>query len=139
MEITRIGIITAEFNSFLTFKMEARAKKYAEENGCVVSHALRVPGSHDMPYAIQLLLKKSDVDAVVVLGAIIRGETKHDEVIGFALGKTIHELTLKYEKPIGFGVLGPGITTEQAEKRAEDYAERAVNAAVNLFKLKKEV
>ncbi|NUN11908.1 6,7-dimethyl-8-ribityllumazine synthase [Candidatus Micrarchaeota archaeon] len=132
----KIGIVTAEFNSFITFKMEEAAKKYAQENNCSVTHAIRVPGSYDMPFAIQLLLKKQDVDAVVVLGAIIQGETKHDEVIGYALGKTIHELTIQYEKPIGFGVLGPGINAQQAEKRAEDYAQRAVNAAISLFKLK---
>ncbi|MEM4255489.1 MAG: 6,7-dimethyl-8-ribityllumazine synthase [Candidatus Norongarragalinales archaeon] len=130
----RIAIITADFNEEITSEMEKAAVQYALKRG-VKTKTVRVPGSFDMPLAIKKALKDKKTRAVAALGAIIKGETKHDEVIGFALAKTIHELELQYDKPVGFGIIGPGASWKQAKARAKDYGERAVEAAIALSKL----
>ncbi|MFH1056744.1 MAG: 6,7-dimethyl-8-ribityllumazine synthase [Candidatus Micrarchaeota archaeon] len=132
-----IAIVRSLFNEEITGKMERAAVASAKKNGAVVKTILRVPGAFDMPLALDKALSKRSINAVAAIGAIIKGDTKHDEVIAFSLAKTIHELELKHKKPIGLGVTGPGISWEQAEERAEDYAERAVEAAIALWKLQK--
>lgn len=132
MRSTRLAIVVAEFNPELTGRMLKQALKQSAELKVVVTYVCRVPGSYDMPLIIQALLKKGDVDAVVTLGAIVRGETKHDEVIAQAIATKMIDLSLQYEKPVTLGVTGPGMSWRQAEARATEYANRSVNAAVQM-------
>ena len=128
----RLALVVAEFNSELTDKMLKRALEYSAELNVLVTYVCKVPGSFDMPLMIQTLLEKDDVDAVATLGAIVQGETRHDEVIGHALAGKIAELSLRNRKPVSLGVAGPGMMWEQAEARAEEYASRSVAAAVKM-------
>jgi 6,7-dimethyl-8-ribityllumazine synthase len=70
----------------------------------------------------------------VALGAIIKGETHHDEVIAETVAKLIASLSLKHGKPVTLGITGPGMTIEQAKNRIEIVPVRTVNAAVNMAK-----
>ncbi len=76
--------------------------------------------------------KKKEVDAVVTLGAIIKGQTKHDEVIANSTAKSLTELSLKYQKPVSLGISGPGMQERHAYARIRPVAERAVEAVVKL-------
>ena len=127
----KIGFVVAEFNKEITSKMLEIAKQHAKENNIEIGDTIFVSGAFDMPLAIKKILE-SDVDGVVTLGAVIQGETSHDEVIVHSLAKTIMELSLQYNKPIGFGVSGPRITRQQAIERIEAYAKRSVDAVVKL-------
>ena len=69
------------------------------------------------------------------MGVIAEGETQHDLIIGNAISSKLIELSLKYGKPIGFGVIGPRVTWEQAKARAEEYAERAVKSALEMCRI----
>ncbi len=131
----KLAIIRSEFNPSITLKMERQALKIAKKNGFNETLVYRVAGAYDLPLALKKALENPTVDAAVALGAIIKGDTKHDEVIAFALGKTVHEMQLKYGKPIGFGVIGPGVEWDQADERAEEYAKRAVEATRKLLRL----
>ena len=128
----RLGIVCAEFNPKITSRMLERAKVYAKKSNAKISKIISVPGSFDAPIAIQALLRREDVDAVVVLGAIIKGETKHDEVIAHALASAMVQLSLTHGKPVTLGVSGPGMTERQARARIDEYAKRSVEAAVAL-------
>ena len=108
-----------------------QALTLASNLGASVRYVCKVPGAYDMPLIIQTLLEKDDVDAVVTLGAIIKGETKHDEVIAYTLSSKMSDLSLRYMKPVTLGVAGPGVTWELAEARIVDYAERSVSAAID--------
>ena len=138
MKKMRIAVVRSEFNWTITGKMEEAAKRRARKKGVEVNEVLRVPGAFDMPLALSKALKNKKTDAVVALGAIVKGGTKHDETIAFALAKTVHELELQYGKPVGFGVMGPGVSREQAQARAKGYAERAVDAALALAAMQNE-
>jgi len=74
-------------------------------------------------------LKKKEIDAVVTLGAVIKGQTKHDELITNATVRAITELSIKYQKPVTLGITGPGMSDRQAQARIRPVAERAVEAA----------
>ena len=138
MKKMRIAVVRSEFNWTITGKMEEAAKRRARKKGVEVNEVLRVPGAFDMPLALSKALKNKKTDAVVALGAIVKGGTKHDETIAFALAKTVHELELQYGKPVGFGVMGPGVSWAQAQARAKGYAERAVDAALALAAMQNE-
>lgn len=113
----RIGIVTAQFNGEITKLMLEDALARAREQAATVTAQAQVPGSYDLPLAAQALLRRPDVDAVVVLGAIITGETKHDELIAHACAQALTRLALDFGKPVGLGVTGPGQTEEQARAR----------------------
>jgi len=88
---------------------------------------------------VRELLKRGDVDAVVTLGAIIQGETKHDEVVAQQSSRKIMDLSIEFGKPVTLGIIGPGATRMQALERVEDYARRAVEAAVKMVRRVKEL
>ena len=81
-----------------------------------------------MPLIIDTFLEKKDVDGVVTLGAVIKGQTKHDEVIANSTARNIARLSLKHQKPVSFGISGPGMSERQAYARIRMVAENAVNA-----------
>jgi len=91
-----------------------------------------------MPLMIGELLKKKDVDAVVTLGAVIKGETGHDEIIAGNVARLIADLSLRSGKPVSLGVTGPSMTIEQAMERIEIIPMRAVDAAIKMvFRMRK--
>ena len=118
------------------------AKSQAQKVNADIKYVCYVPGSFDMPLILEELLKKRDVDAVVTLGAVIKGETRHDEIVAENAARLIADLSLKHGKPVALGITGPNITIEQARNRVRVVPIRAVNAAVNMAirikRLKKE-
>lgn len=132
MNKIRIAIIVSEFNSDITFQMLNKAKDQAQKIKADVRYICFAPGSFDMPLLIEELLKKKDVDAAVTLGAVIKGETSHDDIVAENAARLIADLSLKYGKPIGLGITGPDMTLEQAKDRIDRVPLRAVNAAVNM-------
>jgi 6,7-dimethyl-8-ribityllumazine synthase len=71
---------------------------------------------------------------VVTLGAIIKGQTKHDEVISHSVARAFTDLSLKYQKPVSLGISGPGMQERHAYARIRPVAERAVEAVVKISK-----
>jgi 6,7-dimethyl-8-ribityllumazine synthase len=130
----RIGIVVSEFNNEITFAMLSEAKKYAMEFSSKIIYVCFVPGVFDMPIIVQEILKKKDVDAVVTLGAIIKGDTSHDIVIANSTAKLLCELSLKYNKPVSLGITGPDMTFKQAELRIIPTSHHAVYTAIEMIK-----
>jgi 6,7-dimethyl-8-ribityllumazine synthase len=83
----------------------------------------------EAPLAAKRLLQRDSVDGLVVLGIIERGETDHGVVMGGAVTKALIDLQLGFMKPIGMGILGPGIFPRQIASRVGPYA-RAAKLAV---------
>ncbi|MBT8243494.1 MAG: 6,7-dimethyl-8-ribityllumazine synthase [Nitrosopumilus sp.] len=127
-----IAVVVSEFNEEVTSRMLAVAKEKAESINLKITYTCTVPGAYDMPIIVDSLLKKKDVDAVVTLGAIIKGQTKHDEVISHAAAQALTDLSLKYLKPVSLGISGPGMQERHAYARIRPVAERAVEAVVKI-------
>lgn len=103
-----------------------------QQNGVTLTYVCYVSGCYDMPLIINELLKRRDVDVVITLGAIIKGETRHDELIANSVAKSFIDLSLKYCKPVILGISGPDITLQQARDRVEIISSRTVLAAINM-------
>lgn len=136
--MVKIGIVASEFNYEITYPMVELAKEQAEFLGAEVMHIVKVPGAFDMPLAVKKLLEKKNIDGVVTLGAVIEGETKHDEIVIQHASRKIADLMLEYNKPVSLGISGPGLSRLAAQERVE-YAKRAVEAVVKMVKRMKEM
>jgi 6,7-dimethyl-8-ribityllumazine synthase len=126
----RIVIIAAEFNKSLMDAMVEAATQEILEAGAILARTVRVPGCYEVPLHAALQITQDEIDALVILGYIERGETLHGEVMGHVVHHALVNLELKYHKPMGLGIIGPGATAEQAELRKADYARAAVRAAL---------
>jgi len=130
----RLAVVASEFNREVVDAMVEGALARAKERGIHVTTVVRVPGTFEVPLAVQRLLERSDVDGAVALGAVITGETKHDEVIMQAAADALMGVGLRTGKPVGLGITGPGMTYKQAKARI-DAASRAVDAAAAMHEL----
>jgi 6,7-dimethyl-8-ribityllumazine synthase len=123
-----IAIVVAEFNEKVTSRMHQVAIEKAKNLKLNIKYTCKVPGIFDMPLIIDKLLEKKDVDGVVTLGAVIKGQTKHDEIIADSTARNIAKLSLKHQKPVSLGISGPGMSERQAYARIVTVSENAVNA-----------
>jgi 6,7-dimethyl-8-ribityllumazine synthase len=129
----RLGIVASRFNEALASRLLERARREAERLGAQTS-VLQVPGALEIPLALQWLAQSGRFDALVALGAVIRGETHHFEVVANESARGVMDVALEFGLPVGNGIL----TTEdeaQAEARLDKGAE-AVRVAVEMAKLK---
>lgn len=126
-----IGIVVSEFHYDITMMMLERAKEHAKFLGAEVKNVVQVPGVFDMPLAVRKLLEKKDIDGVVTLGAVIEGETEHDDVVMGQASRKITDLAVEFGKPVGLGITGPGMSRLQAQDRIER-AKAAVESVVKM-------
>ena len=124
-----IAIVVSRFNSFVVDRLYDGAIKTLKENGVKEENitVVRVPGAFEIPVAVDALLDDDDreYDAVITLGAIIRGETPHFEYIANECARGISQSALDYGVPVIFGVL----TVDNAEQAMD----RAARAALEMI------
>jgi 6,7-dimethyl-8-ribityllumazine synthase len=134
----RVAIVASEYNYDVTLLMVERAKEEVAFLGAALGPVVKTPGVYDMPLAVKVLFGKPDVDAVVALGAVIEGETQHDEVVMNQAARKLTDLSVEYGKPLGLGISGPGETRLQAQDRIEN-AGNAVRAVVKMVRRLREL
>lgn len=115
----KIAVVAARWNSFVTDDMLSGAVAALQAKGVPEKniYTMRCPGAFELPLACKWCLQHDDVDAVVAIGAVIRGGTPHFDYICDAVTDGIAHLNLEYGKPVSFGVLTTD-TVEQAVERA---------------------
>ena len=115
----RIGVVVARFNSFITAKLLEGAQSALAGHGVADDDVtvVRVPGSFEIPVVARKMAESDRFDAVVCLGAVIRGETDHYEHVAGEAAKGIANASVMTGKPVVFGVLTTD-TVEQAINRA---------------------
>jgi 6,7-dimethyl-8-ribityllumazine synthase len=128
----KIAVVVSEFNQEVTSRMLSVAQEKAKTLKLKIIYTCQVLGAYDMPIIVDALLQKKNVDGVVTLGAIVKGQTKHDEVIAHSAANALTELSLKYKKPVSLGITGPGMQDRHAYARIRPVAERAVEAIVKI-------
>jgi len=131
----KLGVAVARWNPTVTEALLASALSTLERCGAKASDVLiaRVPGAFELPVSARALIEKSRREAVIVLGAIVRGETTHHDVLGHAVASALAALSAETGVPLGFGLLTCD-TMEQARARTEKGAE-AAEAAVAMARL----
>lgn len=115
----RFALIVSRFNSFVTERLLAGALDALQRTGAAESdiEIVRVPGSWEMPAAAAALAGQKRFDAIVCLGAVIRGETPHFDYIAAEAAKGLAQVSMDTGIPVAFGVLTTN-TLEQAIDRA---------------------
>ena len=126
--MTRIALVCARYHRENVELMLEVAKNRAQDFGIEVAEIIWVPGSMEVPLAIKGLISRDDIDGAACLGIIEKGETQHGLVMGQAVVKTILELQLEFDKPIGLGIIGPGAEPEHVEPRLAPHASGAIVA-----------
>lgn len=134
----KIALVVSDFNFDVTSIMAERARRHLEFLGAEVGRVVHVPGVFDMPLAVKKLLKRKDIDGVVMIGSVIKGDTNHDELIAGATAGAAVDLALEFDKPVGLGVTGPGMDRLQALDRI-DNAKNAAESVVRMLRTLKEI
>ena len=134
----KIGIVVSEWNENITNALKEGALTFLEESGITKNQIVvkDVPGSFELPSAAAMLLDADDmINAVICLGCVIQGETRHFEFISQAVANGIMRVSLDYGVPVIFGVLTCD-TMEQAQERAGGkYGNKGVEAAYSCLKM----
>ena len=116
---TRIAIVAARFNDLITKKLLKACLTQLQRQGLANERitTVWVPGAFEIPLTAMTLAKRKDIDAVICLGAVIRGETYHFEVVANECARGIMQTALITQKPVILGVLTTD-TVGQAQARA---------------------
>lgn len=131
----KIGIAYAEWNPEITTAMRDGAVKTLEEYGVKNITILPVPGTYELSCAANWLANNDDIDAVICIGCVIQGETRHFEFICQAVSQGLTNVSLQTDKPIIFSVLTCD-TMEQAQDRAGGkYGNKGVEGAITALKM----
>ena len=133
----KIGIVVSEWNDRITDSLFKGAKEALLQHGVLEENILvkYVPGSFELPLGAQWMLKEAFVDAVICIGCVIQGETRHFDFISQAVADGIMNVGLKYSKPVIFSVLTCN-TMEQAEERAGGkHGNKGVEGAISCLKM----
>lgn len=140
----RFAIVVAEWNTEVTEALYNGAVKTLQEYGVPDNHIFRhdVPGSFELTLGAQWAAKQSHIDAVICLGCVIQGETRHFDFICMAVAQGITNVNLQYNKPVIFGVLTPD-NQQQAIDRAGgkhgNKGDEAASTAVKMLALHNEI
>jgi len=139
MEDFKIGIVVSDWNKEITESLLAGCKGTLIEHGISEDdlQVIHVPGSFELPTGARMLDDKYNLDAVICLGCVIEGETKHNEYINQAVATGITQLGILRSKPFIFGVLTPN-SMEQAQDRAGgDHGNKGIEAAITALTMAK--
>jgi 6,7-dimethyl-8-ribityllumazine synthase len=133
----RFGIVLGRFNSFIGERLLEGAIDTLVRHGAEAAYieVVRVPGAFEMPLALKTMAASKKYDALIALGAVIRGETPHFEYVAGECAKGVSQVGMQYDLPVAFGVLTVD-TIEQAIERAGAKAgNRGVDAALSAIEM----
>jgi len=130
----RIGIVASRFNEEICTPLVERARAEAARLGAVVTRE-SVPGALEIPLALQWMAQSGAFDALVAVGAVIRGDTYHFEVVSNESARGVMDVALESGIPVANGILTTD-TEEQARARLDKGAE-AVRVAVEMAALRR--
>ena len=128
----KIAIVCGSFHQTEVQKMLEWATNEASKQGLTVEEVAWVPGAMEVPLALNRLLSRDDIGGAACLGIIEKGQTQHGLAMGQAVIKSIIDLQLTWNKPVGLGIIGPGAEPEHIEPRLEPHARAAVSAIASM-------
>lgn len=135
--LLRLGIVWAHWNSEVTHNLRTAAKAVCVDAGVHEQNLfeLQVPGSFELPLAAKWVMDQHDLDAVICLGCIIKGETDHDVYIAHAVSHALQHLAIQYSKPFVFGVLTVNSIEQAIARSGGSLGNKGEEAAVTALKM----
>lgn len=133
----RFGIVVAEWNSEVTEALLKGAYRTLQKHGATEENIVvkTVAGSYELPLASQWLAQRTDIDAVIAIGCIIQGETRHFEFIAQAVAQGIMEVNLRCGKPVIFGVLTTDNLAQALDRAGGKHGNKGDEAAITAIKM----
>ncbi len=133
----KVAVITSEWNFDITHAMEVGCVDMLLNHGFVSDDILQVyvAGSFELPFMAKKMIKQYNVDAVICIGCIIQGETRHFDFIAQATANGIMQVGLDCEKPVIFGVLTTNNIEQAIDRAGGLHGNKGIEAAVTCLKL----
>lgn len=133
----KFAIVWAEWNHEITHALYKGAFDTLVKHGAKAENILvkTVPGSFELTLGAQLMAEVKDVDAVIALGCVIQGETRHFDFICDAVANGITNLNIKYNKPVIFGVLTPDTMQQAIDRAGGKHGNKGDEAAITAIKM----
>lgn len=127
----KFGIIVSRFNHSITDQLLEGALETLKQNDITQDQiqVIKIPGCFEMPLAAKKMAKSKSFDALICLGAVIRGETSHYDIVCQQSAQGIREVSQEFEIPIGFGVLTCENMEQALDRSGGKYGNKGVEAA----------
>ena len=137
MTTKKFGLVVSEWNTEVTEALYTGAYETLRSQGVTKEHIVKkyVPGSYELSLGAQWMAAREDIDAVICLGCVIQGETKHFDFICNAVAHGLTEVGLKYNKPVIFGVLTPNTLQQALDRAGGKHGNKGDEAAVTALKM----
>lgn len=131
------GIVVADWNEHITHALYEGAYDTLIKHGAKADniHTVQVPGAFELTSGAAMLAVKHQVDAVICLGCVIKGETTHNEYINQAVGLGLTNLGIATAKPFIFGLLTPNNEQQALDRAGGKYGNKGVEAAVTAIRM----
>lgn len=133
----KIGIVWSEWNTQITGALKQGAYDTLVKYGAKPQNIIvkTVPGAFELTLGAQYMLKNTDMDAVICIGCVIQGDTKHFDFICDSVAKGITDLNIKFNKPVIFGVLTPNTMQQAIDRAGGIHGNKGDEAAVTAIKM----
>lgn len=137
MSKKKFAVIVSEWNEEVTESLYQGAYETLVANGVAKENIIRksVPGSFELTLAAQWMAEQKNIDAVICLGCVIQGETRHFDFICDAVAHGITNVALKYNKPVIFGVLTPNNQKQALDRAGGKHGNKGDEAAITAIKM----
>jgi len=133
----KFGIVVAEWHEDITGVLCQGAIDTLLQHGAVKEHIFvnTVPGSFELTLGAQFLAQQEEIDAVICLGVVIKGDTKHDDYINHAVAQGITHVSMKYNKPVSFGLVTTNTLEQALERAGGKHGNKGVEAAAATIRM----
>lgn len=133
----KFGFVVGRFNSFVVDHLESGAIDAIVRHGGKVEHIeiARVPGAFEVPLAVQRLAQRGKYDAIIALGAVIRGHTPHFDFVANEVTKGIAQAMLDFSLPVSYGVLTVDSIEQAIERAGTKAGNKGFEAAVTAIEM----
>ena len=133
----KVGLVRSLWNANITDILLSSCINQLKSNGVKSSNLItkNVPGSMELVHATNILLSNDDVDGVITLGCIIKGETDHDKYIATAVANGLVSVSLKYNKPVIFGVLTTNTMSQALDRCGGKHGNKGAESADTLLSI----
>ena len=133
----RFGIVVSEWNSEITNKLKKGAFETLINNGALDKNitTIFVPGSYELIYGCKYLIKNHKLDAVIAVGNVIQGETKHFDFVCEAVAQGIKDINLQYDVPTIFCVLTDNTKQQSVDRSGGKHGNKGVECAIAAIKM----
>ncbi len=133
----KIAMVVGRFNSFVVDGLESGAKDAIVRHGGSLDNVVvaRVPGAYEIPLAVQRLAQSGKYDAIVALGAVIRGHTPHFDFVANEATKGLAQAMLDFSLPVSFGILTVDNIEQAIERAGTKAGNKGFEAAVSAIEM----